>query len=302
MTAPPFVFGRSLFSALCSDLSTYPISMAVAASAAVPVVFAPIVIQAFPAAARSPCRTGSQRVRTQSRTRRRCFKFFADALDRYRTGEVHYVKLLDGGMVDNYGLAGFTIARLASDTPVRSAGAGGSGQVAADFCFWSSTPAAPRRATGSQTVEGPSGVDLIMATSDTATGSGAIGSYSAFQDTMARWQQSLIDWRCKLSAAERRRYGAPAGWNCRDLKFFVGRVSFDQLDDQRAAKLNAIETAFKLPPDQIDMLISAGHDAVKGSGVFNAFLNSMGGPKARPPRARGRPLVSSSPSQEALAQ
>lgn len=43
----PFVFGRVIFGALCSDLSNYPISQAVAASAAVPVVFAPVVIQNF---------------------------------------------------------------------------------------------------------------------------------------------------------------------------------------------------------------------------------------------------------------
>ena len=36
------------FSALCSDLTSYPVSLAVAASAAVPVVFAPIVIQNYP--------------------------------------------------------------------------------------------------------------------------------------------------------------------------------------------------------------------------------------------------------------
>ena len=39
----PFVFGRVVFGTLCSDLSNYPISLAVAASAAVPVVFAPVV-------------------------------------------------------------------------------------------------------------------------------------------------------------------------------------------------------------------------------------------------------------------
>jgi NTE family protein len=44
----PFVFGRVLFGALCSDLSSYPISLAVAASAAVPIVFAPVVIQGYP--------------------------------------------------------------------------------------------------------------------------------------------------------------------------------------------------------------------------------------------------------------
>src|SRR5262249_46955272 len=38
----PFVFGRTTFGALCSDLSSFPLSLAVAASAAVPVVFAPV--------------------------------------------------------------------------------------------------------------------------------------------------------------------------------------------------------------------------------------------------------------------
>ena len=39
---------------------------------------------------------------------------YADAIVRYRKGDVKYVKLLDGGLVDNYGLAGFTISRLLS--------------------------------------------------------------------------------------------------------------------------------------------------------------------------------------------
>ena len=43
----PFLFGRGAFGALCSDFSTYPVSLAVAASAAVPVFFSPVVIQNF---------------------------------------------------------------------------------------------------------------------------------------------------------------------------------------------------------------------------------------------------------------
>ena len=206
---------------------------------------------------------------------------------RYHSGEVRYVKLLDGGMVDNYGLAGFTIARLASETPYGPLEPEEGVKLRRLLFLVADAGRAPA-GDWVKTVEGPSGANLITASSDTATGSGAVGSYSAFQDTMARWQQSLIDWRCKLSAAERRRYGAPANWNCRDVKIFVGRVSFDQFDDQRAAKLNAVETSFKLPPDQVDMLISAGHDAVKSSGVFNAFLNSIGGPTRGRARAGRR--------------
>ncbi len=298
----PFVFGRVLFSALCSDLSAYPISMAVAASAAVPVIFAPVVLEGYPGQCPIPLPDWVARVR-RNPDAPPLLRYFADAMYRYHSGEVHYVKLLDGGMVDNYGLAGFTIARLASETPYGPLEPEEAVKLRRMLFLVADAGRAPA-GDWVQTVEGPSGANLITASSDTATGSGAVGSYTAFQDTMARWQQSLIAWRCKLSAAERRRYGAPPGWNCQDAKIFVGRVSFDQLDDQRAAKLNAVATAFKLPPDQVDLLISAGHDAVKGSAIFNSFLNSMG-PRARP--ARGRPQVSSQPApvappREALAQ
>ena len=49
------------------------------------------------------------------------------------------------------------------------------------------------------------------------------------------------------------------------MKFFVGRISFEQLGLERSAALNAVETRLKLPPDQVDMLISAGRDALKAN-------------------------------------
>lgn len=271
----PFVFGRVLFGALCSDLANYPISMAVAASAAVPVVFAPIVIQGFPGGCSVPLPPWVERVRNDQNAAP-LLKLFANAMHRYHSGEVRYVKLLDGGMVDNYGLAGFTIARLASSTPYGPLEPEEGVKLRRLLFLVVDAGRAPS-GTWSQTVEGPSGANLITAASDTATESGAVGSYSAFQDTMNNWQESLIDWRCKLSAADRRRYGAPSGWNCRDVKIFVGRVAFDQLGPQRAAALNSVETAFKLPPDQVEMVVAAGHDAVKNNNVFRSFLGSLGG-------------------------
>jgi NTE family protein len=43
----PFVFNDTTFKAICSDLNSYPIASAVAASAAIPVVFAPIVLTSY---------------------------------------------------------------------------------------------------------------------------------------------------------------------------------------------------------------------------------------------------------------
>ena len=293
----PFVFGNVIFGALCSDLSSYPISLAVAASAAVPVVFAPVVVQGFPGGCPVPLPAWVERVRN-NHDAPPVLRLFANALERYHSGEIRYVKLLDGGLVDNYGLAGLTIARLASDTPYGPLEPEEGVKIRRLIFLVVDAGRAPSGAW-SQTVEGPSGVTLITAASDTATESGAVGSYSAFQDTIDDWQNTLINWRCKLSAAERRRFGTPPGWNCGDVKFFVGRIAFDQLDPQRAAALNAVETRFVLPPQQVDLLIDAGGDALKSNSTFRSFLASIGGG----PR-RGTPAASSEAAepQQAFAR
>jgi NTE family protein len=270
-----FIFAPVTFSALCSDLTTYPVSLAVAASAAVPVVFAPIVIQNYTGGCPIGLPEWVQRVHNDPNAAP-MIKSYADALERYRSGEVKYVKLLDGGLVDNYGLAGFTIARLASSTPYGPLAPQEAVKLRRFLFLVVDSGRAPSGAWG-QTVAGPSGVDLIMASSDTATGAGAIGSYSTFDATMDDWQDTLVQWRCHLPEEERRRLGAPPGWNCKDVKFFIGRLSFDQLGPEREAALNAVETRFKLPPDQVDMLIAAGRDALKTNTVMRSFLKSLPG-------------------------
>ena len=255
-----------------------------AASAAVPVVFAPIVIQNYPGGCPIGLPAWVNRVHNDPNAKP-LIRSYADALERYRSGAIKYVKLLDGGLVDNYGLAGFTVARLASESPF--------GPLAPQeavklrrFLFLVVDSGRDPSGKWAQTVPGPSGVDLIMASSDTATESGAIGSYSAFDGTMTDWRNDLVRWRCGLSEADRRRFGAPPGWNCRDVQFFISRISFDLLGPERAAALNNVETRFKLPPDQIDMLIAAGRDALNTNPKFRAFLTSLGrGPSAAAPGA-----------------
>jgi NTE family protein len=290
-----FIFAPVTFSALCSDLTSYPVSLAVAASAAVPVIFAPIVIQNYPGGCPVGLPAWVQRVRNDPLAAP-LIKSYADALERYRTGAIKYVKLLDGGLVDNYGLAGFTIARLASETPF--------GPLAPQeavrlrrFLFLVVDSGRDPAGHWAQTIPGPSGIDLITASSDTATDSGALGSYSAFDGTMSDWKKTLVAWRCGLSEADRRRFGAPPGWNCRDVQFFISRITFDQLAPERAAALNQVETRFKLPRDQVDMLIAAGRDGLNTNTVFRAFLNSFG--RAPPPRS---PLLRPAPHSAPVSQ
>jgi NTE family protein len=116
-----------------------------------------------------------------------------------------------------------------------------------------------------------------------------------------------VRWRCGLSEAERARLGAPTGWNCRDVKFFIGRISFEQLGRERAAALNAVETRFKLPPEQVEMLIAAGRDALRNNPTFRDFLKSTPGvepglPPATKPPSSTPTATSDAEAREASAE
>jgi NTE family protein len=294
-----FIFTPVTFGALCSDLSDYPISMAVAASAAVPVIFAPVVIQNYPGGCPNPLPDWVARVRNNDNAAP-LIRSYADALERYHSGTIKYVKLLDGGLVDNFGLAGFTISRLASTTAYGPLAPQEAVKLKRLLFLVVDSGRAPQGAWA-QTVAGPAGVDLINAASDTATESGAVGSYTTFDDTMDDWREALVKWRCGLAQAERERLGAPPGWNCKDVKFFIGRISFDELGPERAAALNAVETHLRLPPDQVDMLIDAGRDALKTNAEFRGFLRSFSPVAVPPPPQRGAPVAAIVPPRAAPA-
>lgn len=268
----PFVFGRTAFSAMCSDLNSYPIADAVAASAAVPVAFAPIVIESYAGKCGAQLPDWAIRARINPNAPP-LLKAYANALASYQNGSVRYVKLLDGGLVDNFGLSGITISRLSASTPyepltphqavklrralflVVDAGRG----VGGDWV---------------RTLEGPRGADLVSAAADTAIDASVRASYTAFEQTMEDWRQQLVRWRCGLSAAQRQQYGAPGRWNCRDVQFFIGRLGFDQLGGEREQYLNRVKTSLQLPQDQVDEVVAAGDETVTNNDVLRRFLNS----------------------------
>src|ERR1700722_2722397 len=214
----PFVFSATTFSAMCSDLAKYPLANAVAASAAVPVAFAPVVIQTFARECSDPLPAWIVKAR-DDRHGQPILSSYAKAINRYHDGQMPYIKLLDGGLVDNYGLSGFTIARLSAETPYGPL----SPQQAVKLrrvLFLVVDAKTGVSGNWVNSVEGPSGVDLIKAAADTAIDVRDGASFTAFNCTMGEWQSVLIKWRCALSAADRARFGARPGWNCHDLKFF----------------------------------------------------------------------------------
>jgi NTE family protein len=271
----PFIYGEAAFIALCSDLASYPIAEAVAASAAVPILFTPMVIRTYPKQCTDKPPEWLEKAHFNPNTPP-MLKAFADALYSYGDGSTKYLKLLDGGLVDNFGLSGFTISRLAARAPHEPFSPEQAVRLRRSMIILVDAGRAPS-GNWVQTIDGPSGMELVNAASDTALQAGVRASYTAFQSVLTDWQRQLINWRCGLSAEQRQRYGAGPNWNCRDIKLTLTRVAFDQLGAGRAKVLNAVDTRFKLPVEQVDAVIAGGRDALAVNPQYREFLKGFGG-------------------------
>jgi NTE family protein len=269
----PFVFGPVAFDAMCSDVRSYKIADAVAASAAVPVAFAPVVLETFSSGCSTPMPDWIERSR-KNREAPPLLRAFAQATARYRDGSMKYVKLLDGGLVDNFGLSGFSIAILSGQRPYDPMTEAQAVRVRRIMFL---VVDAGRSLSGDwiNRLEGPIGTDLVSAAADTAIDASVLSSYTAFSALLAQWTAKVRSWRCGLSAADRTRLGLPPDWKCGDLRTFVDRLSFDRLEPERATALEAVPTRLKLPAEQVDLTIESGSLALRGSKTFRAFRSGI---------------------------
>jgi len=266
----PFLFSPVTFAALCSDIREYPLSLAVAASAAVPVAFVPIVLESFPAACATPLPPWVNRV-LADRNAGAQVRAFAAALTRYRDAEeIKYLKLADGGITDNFGLSGIVIARAAAEKPYMPLTPEKAVQLRRLIFVVVNAGQAPA-GNWARTIEGPAGAELLGAVTNTALDSAVRSGFDAFRLSIREWEDAIRKWRCRLPAAEARRLGAARDWRCSVIKFEVVELGFDQFDARRAAKLSSIPTRFKLAAEDVDLLIQSGTDAVLNQPVFKGL-------------------------------
>jgi len=257
----PFIFSPVTFAALCSDARAYPLSQAVAASAAVPVAFVPIVLASFPDGCDVPLPPWVDRV-LANRNSGAQVRAFAAALKRYRDpGQLRFVKLADGGITDNFGLSGIVIAREAAGQPYAPLTRQRAVQLRR-LVFIVVNAGTGIRGDWSRTVQGPSGAEMLGAITDTAIDSVVRSGFDSFRLSLRDWEEDLRRWRCRLSQAELARMGVPADWRCSALNLEIVEIAFDQFDPVRAAQLASVPTRFKLPADQVDLLVDAGTNAV----------------------------------------
>jgi NTE family protein len=268
-----FPFHDRAFDAICSDLSSFMVSDAVAASMAVPLFFAPVVLKTYPDACPNTLQEmlGNRPLHESLENQRLRAALYRALRDFRDPNAGRYLKLVDGGLTDNLGLVSILQSRILLGTPygpiteqdavslrkvlfvVVDAGQGPSGD-------WM------------REMTGPSGIDMATAAVDAAIESTMRMSYDSFVPMMRQWERDIIAYRCALPmerqlALKQQR----ADWRCEDVSFSVSSVSFASLGEREEAVLNAIPTRLTLPEAQIDQLIAAGRRATVENAVVNRF-------------------------------
>lgn len=270
----PFPFTPQAFLALCSDLPSLGVSEAVAASMAVPLVFAPVVLQTFPercltplperlaALLDDPARVATDPVASVAR-----------AIGHYRDPQrMRYLKLADGGLTDNQGLSSILVARALSGTaygPLNEADA----VRIRRLLFFIVDAGRPPAGDWALRLDGPSGIEVGVAAADAAIDAATRLSSAAFRTMVREWRDSIVQHRCALDASTVRRH-LPEGeaWKCDDVQFVVETISAEALGPEQARRLREMPTRLVLPAADVDAAIAAGRDATLRSRALRDYL------------------------------
>jgi NTE family protein len=271
-----FTFEAETFGALCSDLAVFKLSEAVSAASAVPGVFSPIVIQNFaghcdykePAWVGRAIESGGGSLVVKNRAR---------TLRRYQnTPESAYLKLYDGGVTDNLGLHGIITHRERHSSPIAPMSSKRAVSMK-NFLYIVVNSATKTGENFHKKLDGPSGIDAMGAVVNTLMATATARTRDEFFETMKIWREDIVAYRCGLDDRQvRDLIGDRPGWKCKDVRFHVLDLRFDQVEDQNLrAKLEEIPTAYVLPREETDLLVKSAGALLRNHPEFKVFLNTV---------------------------
>lgn len=258
-TGAPFDFTAEQFRLICSDLDATPLSFAVAASSAVPLLLSPVTVRnhadACPHAMPAPA-APAQDYRT---------RMLFNTVASYRNArERPYIHLVDGGVTDNLGV------RLMLDRLVAT------GSMTANFA--DSKPGTIRRLilvtvnSERDLTERVDNSDRIPTTTQ-VTESLIFGAGSReTQMTLAMLNDDLRRWRDEIQ----RTRGQPGSPFAADAEIHVVSVSLhDVPDDKMRHSLLRVPTAFTIEAQDVIELQRAGAAALRESPAFKQLKRSL---------------------------
>jgi len=267
-----YSFTQPSFDLLCSDLSSFPVARAVAASNGFPVLFSPITLTSHTPdcrGVRPPTAPPAEWAESADSLSRRAL--LARIANRYLDPErTKYVHLLDGGISDNLALRGVVNGGIALD----------------DTTDAFRRVALKARRVLVVSVDGQSAPDPDLSKQRVVTGLSQIfGAVSGTQidaynfETLVLTEselRNLVDGVRKVRCAQTR---VIEGHDCADVRGALVHISLASIPDpQERQRLQAIPTGLTIPDEDIDLLVNAGERLVQRNDAIRGLISDLDGP------------------------
>jgi len=252
-----FSFLQEYFDLLCSDLMTFPVSRAVTASSAVPIVFNPVVVENHP-----DCK--DQEIALMEKIRQRVseghdaeLNLLAEGLESYADKDQRkYIHFVDGGITDNMGLRAMYDLVSISGGPeayITQVNAKLPSKLAVISIDASTSPVYEMDETNKQ----PSIAHSIGALSGVQ-----LHRYNAA--TLELIETALYDWQDALAE------------DGQTMTPYMVEINFEGIKQLEARQFfNKVPTSFSLSDEEVDKLIEAGRQLLRDHPVFQQLVADL---------------------------
>ena len=256
----PFEFTLPTFSTICSDLETYPVSRAVAASAAFPGPFTPIVLKNYAGKCGFEEPKWIQQALSTRDTASREYHTAKRVNDYFDAESKQFIHLIDGGVSDNLGVRAPTelVAVMGGGKGLEELGMEQPRRLAIIVVNAST----PKKHKWSVVDSLPGLADIIGMTSDIM-----LQSYNF--ETMYLLRSTLEELEHSSSGGGRLR---------QPIQTYLVEVGFDALPDKaEQMEFSEIPTSLYLPEETVDRLREVAARILYDSNPFQNLIRDLGG-------------------------
>ncbi len=265
-----FTFLQGVFDLLCSDLSTFPVARAVAASSAVPVLFSSITIDNRAGSCGFEMKpyvlAALEDPEPFSRRRHLVEKYI-----KYLDSETNpYLHLYDGGLTDNLGIRpGLNRLVIADDTWafVKSRSAGDMKRMV----FIVVNAQSESKTLYSRSASPVPFMDAILGATSIPLNEYTFESLVTLHVVIEHFADDIIKGRCAD-----KEFIQGKSYDCADFKAYLVYVDLDQVTDkEQRNRLKALPTSFVLQPEEVDELRGAARAVLMNNKNLKKFIDEL---------------------------
>lgn len=266
-----FEFTQDQFDFLGSDLSSYPVARAVAASSAFPFLLSPITLNNHPAPSNYRTPPWVENAMEDYELNRRRF-MRAKILKTYEDKDEHpYTHLLDGGLADNIGLR--HVIDSVRDGGIRQMM--NQEKIEKFVVIVVNAKTSPPQEIDRKE-DAPHLLDVAVKTATISMDNYSFETIELMKevkDEREQAQRAIED--CQGLLAESCPL-APRLPTLKGMDFYIIEISFESIDDPKEREwFLSLPTNFSLKPAVVDRLIEKGGALLKNSGEFQRLLEEL---------------------------